>query len=92
MEVETSLTVHIQPRAKRSEVVGWHGDAIKIRICAPPIGGAANVELIRFVAKAAGVPKKAVRIASGTTSRHKRLHVRGVSEAHLFASLGIASE
>jgi uncharacterized protein (TIGR00251 family) len=92
MEVETSLTVHIQPRAKRSEVVGWHGDAIKIRICAPPIGGAANVELIRFVAKAAGVPKKAVRIVSGTTSRHKRLNVRGVSEAHLFASLGIASE
>ena len=48
------LIVHVQPRAKRSEVVGRHGDAIKVRLAAPPVDGAANEELVRFLAEALG--------------------------------------
>ena len=81
------LTVHVQPRAKKTEVVGWHGDAVKIRVSAPPINGAANIELVRFVASVAGVPRTAVKIVSGTASRRKQLEVQGVTTAHLLRAL-----
>lgn len=84
------LTVHVQSRAKRTEVVGWHGDAVKIRVSAPPINGAANLELVRFVASVAGVPRTAVEIVSGTASRRKRVVVQGISTAHLLQALGIS--
>ena len=68
----TSLRVHVQPRASRTEIVGWHGDAIKICVAAPPVDGAANAELVRFLAEALGVPRSAVRVASGRSGRGKR--------------------
>lgn len=88
-EAATYLTVHIQPRAKRTEVVGWYGDAVKIRVSTPPVEGAANRELIRFVAAAAGLPRSAVQIVSGATGRRKRLTVIGVEAAELYESLGV---
>jgi uncharacterized protein len=72
------LAVHVQPRAARSEVVGMHGNAVKIRLKAPPVDGAANDELIRFVAKRLGVARSAVTITAGLGGRRKRLVVRGV--------------
>ena len=75
------LSLHIQPRAGRTEVVGPHGDALKIRLAAPPVDGEANVELIRFLAKTLGVSKSAVSIESGETGRKKRVRVRGVDVA-----------
>jgi uncharacterized protein (TIGR00251 family) len=45
----TVLTIHVQPKAKTTEVVGWHGDAAKIRVAAPPVEGAANDALVRFL-------------------------------------------
>ena len=75
---ETSaVTVHIQPRASRTEIVGWHGDAIKIRIKAPPLEGAANRELQRFLARQLGVASSAVQLLSGASSRRKRVAVEG---------------
>lgn len=85
------LSVHIQPRASRTEVVGWHGDAIKIRIGAPPVDGAANEELIRFLARHAGVPKRAIRIVSGATNRKKRLEVEGITTAQLLQALNVTT-
>jgi uncharacterized protein (TIGR00251 family) len=58
-------------------VVGRYGDAIKIRLQAPPVDGAANEELIRFLAERLGVPRAAVRILSGETGRRKRVEVTG---------------
>jgi len=73
------LTVHIQPNASTTECVGIHGDAIKIRVAAPPVDGAANDELIRFLARRLSLPSTSVQIHSGAGGRHKRVLVKGVS-------------
>ena len=74
-----TLTLHIQPGAKKTEFCGLHGDALKIRLAAPPVDGKANEALIRFVADALGLPKSAVELKSGLTSRRKVLEVRGAT-------------
>jgi uncharacterized protein (TIGR00251 family) len=74
------LVVQVQPRARRSEVAGQHGDAIKVRLAAPPVDGAANEELVRFLAERLGVARRAVAITSGLTSRRKHVQVEGISE------------
>ncbi|HEX6309020.1 MAG TPA: DUF167 family protein [Longimicrobiales bacterium] len=72
------VRVHAQPRASRTEVLGAHGDALRVRIAAPPVDGAANAELIRFIAKQLGIPRSAVRVASGDTGRAKVLEIDGM--------------
>jgi uncharacterized protein (TIGR00251 family) len=71
------LDIHVQPRASRTEIVGRHGDAIKIRLRAAPVDGAANDELTRFLAERLGVARHAVRIVAGETARRKRIAVEG---------------
>ncbi|HTR20188.1 MAG TPA: DUF167 domain-containing protein [Gemmatimonadales bacterium] len=74
-----TLTVHVVPRARRTAVVGRHGDAIRIRLAAPPVDGAANAELVRFLAERLGVPRAAVTIRTGTTGRRKTVAIAGVT-------------
>ena len=81
------LTVWVVPGAPRSEVVGYHGDTIKIRIAAPPVGGAANEELARFLAAQLGVPRAAVKLVSGLGGRRKRIEVAGMDLEALEATL-----
>jgi uncharacterized protein (TIGR00251 family) len=69
------LTVHVQPGAKKTEIAGLYGDALKIRLAAPPVDGKANATLIAFVASRLGLPRSAVSLKSGQTSRHKVLDV-----------------
>ena len=69
------LEVRVQPRASRDEIVGLHGDALKIRITAPPVDGKANAHLTRFLAKAFGVPRARVTLLGGETGRSKRLRI-----------------
>ncbi len=71
------FAVHVQPRAARTEAVGRYGDALKIRVHAPPVDGAANAELVRFLADRLGVPQNAVTILSGAGSRRKRVAIDG---------------
>jgi uncharacterized protein len=71
------LLLHVQPRAARTEVVGRHGDAIKIRLRAPPVDGAANDELLRFLAERLGVARSALRLVAGESGRRKRVAVTG---------------
>lgn len=71
----TTLTLHIQPGAKKTEVAGLYGDALKIRLAAPPVDGKANAALIEFVAERLGLAKSAVSLKSGQTSRRKVLTV-----------------
>lgn len=75
------LSLHIQPGAKRTETAGPHGDALKIRLAAPPVDGKANDALIAFLAKALGVPKSRVELVSGQASRAKRVRVAGITAA-----------
>lgn len=69
------LNVHLQPKSSRDEICGTHGDALKIKITAPPIDGKANAHLIKFLAKQFGVAKSKIELISGETSREKRLRV-----------------
>lgn len=78
-----TLTLHIQPGAKTTEFAGLHGDALKIRLAAPPVDGKANEALIKFVAETLKLPKSAVILKSGQTSRRKVLEVNGSSREAL---------
>lgn len=70
------LNVRVQPRASQDEIVGPHGtDSLKVRITAPPVDGKANAHLIKFLAKAFGVPKSQVELIKGCTGRDKRLAI-----------------
>jgi len=73
------LDLHVQPGAKATEAAGRHGDRVKIRLAAPPVDGAANDELVRFVAEAFGVPRRNVTIVTGATARRKRVRVEGAT-------------
>ena len=75
--------VHVVPRASRSEVVGEHDGALRVRIAAPPVDGAANQELIRALAKALHVPRSSITIVSGQSSRLKQVSVTGVDASAL---------
>jgi uncharacterized protein (TIGR00251 family) len=79
--------VHAVPRAKVTEVIGQHGDAVRIRLAAPPVDGAANGELVRFIARRLGVTRAAVTIARGHTGRRKTVMVEGVTTAVALRSL-----
>jgi len=72
-----SLTLHVQPGAKRTEISGLHGEALKIRLAAPPIEGRANEALLRFIADTFGVPLRQVELKQGGQSRHKVVLVTG---------------
>lgn len=83
------LAVRVQPRAARSEIAGLFGDRIRIRLAAPPVDGAANDALVRFLAGALGVPPRAVQIVAGLTSRSKTVIATGVSAEEAAARLGV---
>jgi len=83
------LRVKAVPRASRSEVAGIHGDVVRIRLAAPPVDGAANEELIRFLADILSVPRTAIRLVSGQTSRSKVITIVGVAAEQVRVSLGL---
>ncbi|MFI5309937.1 MAG: DUF167 domain-containing protein [Gemmatimonadales bacterium] len=78
-ERSVRFAVRVQPRSSREGVDGVHGDALKVRVHAPPVEGAANAAVIEVIAAALGVPKRAVRIVTGETSRSKVVEVSGVA-------------
>jgi uncharacterized protein (TIGR00251 family) len=67
----TRLRLHVQPRASRTEIAGPHGDALRIRLAAPPVDGAANDALLRFLAERLGVPRSTLSLVAGESSRRK---------------------
>jgi uncharacterized protein len=69
------LTLHVQPGAARTEIAGVHGDALKVRLAAPPVDGKANTELLRFLAGAFGVPARGVTLVRGQASRQKVVRI-----------------
>lgn len=69
------LSCHLQPKAAKDEIVGMHGDSVKIRITAPPIDGRANAHLIKFLAKQFAVTKRDITILSGELGRQKRIRI-----------------
>lgn len=82
------IAVRVQPRSSKTEIVGRHGDEIKIRVKAPPVDGAANEELLRFLAMRLAVPRSALAIVSGQGGRSKRIRVEGADPDALRSLLG----
>ena len=72
-----TLILHVQPGAKQTSVAGLHGEALKIRLAAPPIEGRANDALLKFIAEYFEVPLRNVALKQGGQSRHKRVTVSG---------------
>jgi uncharacterized protein (TIGR00251 family) len=81
------LNLHIQPGAKKTEVAGPHGDALKVRLGAPPVDGKANDCLIVFIAERLCLPRSRVILESGQTSRAKRVRIVDAGEAKTVAAL-----
>lgn len=75
------FAVRVVPRASKSEIVGELGGALKVRIASPPVDGAANAELIKFLSKRFNVAKSAVEILGGQTARLKQVRVSGLRQA-----------
>ena len=69
------LTLHVQPGAARTEVAGLHGDALRVRLAAPPVDGKANAELVRFLSGVFDVPQRRVTLVRGETSRRKVVRI-----------------
>src|SRR5574341_283448 len=84
------LTVHVQPKASKTEYAGLHGGALKFRVAAPPVEGAANEALCAYLAERFGLPKKAVTVKAGQASRHKRVQLGGVPVSRVREVLGLA--
>ena len=74
------MPVRVQPKASITEIAGVHGDALRIRLTAPPVDGAANEMLVELLAATFGIPKRAVTIVSGTSSRSKIVELAGLTE------------
>jgi uncharacterized protein (TIGR00251 family) len=83
------ITVRVVPRAAASGLAGTRGDALLVRLQAPPVDGAANVELVAVIAEALGVPKRAVSIVAGDRSREKQVSVRGIEMSVAAQRLGV---
>jgi len=87
--VSCRLRLRIVPNARRSEVAGPHGNAIKIKIAAPALEGRANEELVEFLAAVLGLPRRDVTLVGGEKSRDKVVAIAGMEEAAARAQLGI---
>lgn len=85
----TRLALRVVPRADRDAVQGVHGDALKIRLQAPPVDSKANEALVLFLAEQLGLPRSRIRLLSGATGRNKQVLVSGLSGPEIAARLGV---
>jgi uncharacterized protein (TIGR00251 family) len=84
-----SIAIRVQPRASRDEIAGLHGAELRVRITAPPVDGAANDALIRFLARTLGVSRPDVTVLAGHGSRSKVVSVRGITLEEAAHRLGV---
>jgi uncharacterized protein len=84
---QATLSVQVQPRASRNAVAGWVGEALKIRLTAPPVEGAANAACLAFLADLLDLPPSQLEILTGTRSRHKIIRITGLTQEELHARL-----
>ena len=82
----------MQPRASRTELAGRHGDAVKVRLAAPPVDGAANEALVRYLAEVVDVPRGSIEVLSGHAGRRKLLQITGITTAQAESALRLGGE
>lgn len=83
------LQLHVQPGASRTGIAGLHGDALKVRVAAPPAEGRANKELLDYLAEVLGVPRARIALVKGETGRRKTLIVQGIELQEARRRLGL---
>jgi len=83
-----SVKVHLTPRSAVEEISGRHGDALAVKVKAPPVDGRANLALVELMSRLLGIRRSRLEIISGLTSREKVVRIRGLSSAELQARLG----
>jgi uncharacterized protein (TIGR00251 family) len=76
-----SFNVRVVPRSSKSEIVGEHYRALKVKLTAPPVEGAANAELVKVLAKHFGVSRSDIQIVAGATSKNKRISIDNLSQS-----------
>jgi uncharacterized protein len=81
------LRIHVQPNASKNQIVGLHGEALKIKVAAPPEDGRANAELCEFLAETLAIAKSRVTVVSGLSSRAKQLEIANISLDHVEKAL-----
>ena len=84
-----TLAIKAVPNAPRSEVIGWLGDALKVKVHAPPVEGRANEVLCEFLAETLDLPRRAVTVLRGDTSRQKIIRIDGLSLTTVKSRLGV---
>jgi uncharacterized protein len=82
-----TLTIRLHPGARKNAVTGFHAEAVKIALTAPPVDGKANEALIAFLAETFGLPRARINIVAGLTSRSKTIRITGKSAAEVAAAL-----
>jgi uncharacterized protein (TIGR00251 family) len=87
-----TVSIHAQPGAAKSEIVGLHGEALKVRLRAPAVDGKANDELVRFMAEFFGLKRAQVRIARGEKSRSKAIALAGLDATQARARLATVGD
>ena len=89
MPAATLIQIRVVPRASRTEISGRRGEAIVVRVAAPPVDGAATDALIAFLSERLNVPRRDVTIARGATARDKTIAVEGLAPAEIARRLGL---
>ncbi|MDH3975286.1 MAG: DUF167 domain-containing protein [Deltaproteobacteria bacterium] len=84
------LSIYVQPRASKNAISGFFNNKLKVKLTSPPVGGAANELLVKFLAKKLSLAKSDILILSGDKSRSKVLMVKGISESEVKKSLKIS--
>ena len=87
MPTGVEIAIRVVPRARRTEIAGQRGDALLVKLAAPPVEGAANAALVEWLAACLDVPARAIHIVSGQRSRHKRVAITGTTLEHLTRTL-----
>jgi uncharacterized protein (TIGR00251 family) len=85
-----TLPIAVVPNAPRNEIIGWLGNAVKLKIHAPPLEGRANAALCEFLADELDLPRRAVTVAVGSLSRRKIVHIEGLDLAAVLVRLGLS--
>jgi uncharacterized protein (TIGR00251 family) len=83
MEASTSVRLRVSPGARRSEIVGRHGDGWKVRVTAPPEGGRANEAVLGLLAERLDLPRRSLSLVSGHGGRDKVVRMAGISQPEL---------
>ena len=84
---EALLKLHVTPRGSRNEITGWRGDTLCVKLTAPPVEGAANAAIVKFIADSLGLRKSQIELVSGDKSREKTVRITGLCDSDIRARL-----